>query len=257
MTEFKSYPPGTPSWVDLGSTDVAGSKSFYGALFGWDATEGTEETGGYCMFRMRGKNVAGLGPVMMEGQPPAWMTYVTVEHADATIDKVKASGGTVIVEPMDVLDVGRMAVFLDPTGAAVSVWQPRTHQGADLANEPGTLTWNELQTRDTEAAKTFYKSVFDWDAETRQDGPMAYTEWKRGNDSVGGMMEMPAEVPPQIPAYWLAYFAVDDCDASVAKAGALGGTTLAGPMDVEPGRFAVLSDPMGAVFGIIKMNAVG
>lgn len=114
-----------------------------------------------------------------------------------------------------------------------------------------------MQTRDTEAARTFYGSVFGWGAETRQDGPVAYTEWKRGNDSVGGMMDMPAEVPPQIPAYWLVYFAVDDCDASVAQAGVLGGTTLAGPMDVEPGRFAALSDPMGAVFGIIKMKAAG
>jgi len=255
VAELKSYPPGTPSWVDLASTDVSSSKAFYRGLFGWDVLDGGPESGGYSMFQKHGKNVAGLGPVMMPGQPPAWTTYVCVEDADATIAKVTAGGGTVLVAPMDVLDVGRMAVFTDPTGAAIALWQPRSHHGADLANEPGAFTWNELQTRDTEAAKAFYRSVFGWDAHTSQDGPMVYTEWKRGDDSVGGMMDMPAEVPPQIPAYWLVYFAVDDCDASVTKAAALGGATLVDPMDVAPGRFAVLSDPTGAVFAVIKMNA--
>ncbi len=256
MVEFQSYPPGTPSWVDLSSPDVAGAKAFYGALFGWQATEGSPETGGYCMFQKRGKNVAGLGPIMSEGQPPSWMTYVSVDDAGATMAKVTAAGGTTIVAPMDVLDAGRMAVFIDPTGAALALWQPAAHRGADLANEPGAFTWNELQTRDTDAAKSFYRTVFGWGAHT-QDGPMAYTEWKRGDDTVGGMMDMPAEVPPQIPAYWLVYFAVDDCDASAAEATTLGGAVLVAPMDVEPGRFAVLSDPTGAIFAVIKMKAGG
>ena len=118
VVEFKSYPPGTPSWVDLSSPDLAGAKAFYGALFGWEATEGSPESGGYCMFQKGGKNVAGLGPVMDPGQPPSWMTYVSVRDADATVAKVNAAGGTVVVAPMDVLDVGRMAVFIDPTGSA-------------------------------------------------------------------------------------------------------------------------------------------
>jgi len=257
VVEFQSYLPGTPSWVDLSSPDLAGAKAFYGALFGWEATEGSPEVGGYCMFRKGAKNVAGLGPVMDERQTPAWMTYVSVHSVDATLAKVTAAGGTVLVEPLDVLDVGRMAVLIDPTGAALALWQPRSHRGADLANEPGAFTWNELQTRDTETAKSFYQAVFDWGASTRHDGPVVYTEWKRGDDSVGGMMEMPAEVPPQIPAYWLVYFAVDDCEATVATATRLGGAALVAPMDVAPGRFAVLSDPTGAVFSVIKMNAPG
>lgn len=257
MAEFKSYPPGTPSWVDLASGDLAAAKAFYSGLFDWGVAEGGPEAGGYAMFQKGGKNVAGLGPIMMEGQPPAWTTYVTVEDADATTAKVTDAGGTVLVAPMDVLDVGRMAVYMDPTGAAIAVWQPRAHQGAELANEPGTFTWNELQTRDTEAAKAFYRAVFGWDAHTSEGATMVYTEWKRGNDSVGGMLNMPAEVPPQIPANWLVYFAVEDCDAAVAKATGLGATTLMPPMDVEPGRFAVLSDPTGAVFAVIKMNPAG
>ena len=257
MAEFKSFPPGTPSWVDLASADLAAAKAFYSGLFDWALVEGGPESGGYTMFQKGGKNVAGLGPIMMEGQPTAWTTYVSVEDADATVAKVTTAGGTVLMPPMDVLDVGRMAVFSDPTGAAMALWQPRAHHGADLANEPGTFTWNELQTRDTEAAKAFYRSVFGWDADTSEGGSMVYTEWKRGGETVGGMLEMPAEVPPQVPAFWLVYFAVEDCDNSVAKATGLGGTTLMPAMDVEPGRFAVLSDPAGAAFAVIKTNAAG
>jgi len=256
VVEFKAYPPGTPSWVDLSSTDLGGAKAFYGALFGWEATEGGPESGGYCMFQKRGRNVAGLGPVM-DRQPPSWMTYVSVQDADATCAKVSAGGGTVVVAPMDVLDAGRMAVFIDPTGAPLALWQPGAHIGAELANEPGTFIWNELQTRDTATAAAFYRSVFGWGTDTRQDGPTTYTEWKRGDDSVGGMMDMPAEVPPQIPAYWLVYLAVEDCDASAAQADGLGGAILSDPMDVAPGRFSVLSDPTGAVFAVITMNTPG
>jgi len=257
VVEFESYLPGTPSWVDLSSPDLSGAKAFYGALFGWAATEGSPEAGGYCMFQKQGKNVAGLGPVMDPAQAPAWMTYVSVHDVDATMAKVGAHGGTTLVAPMDVLDVGRMAVFLDPTGAALALWQPRAHIGADLANEPGTFTWNELQTRDTAAAAVFYGAVFGWGAASREDGYLTYTEWNRGGDSVGGMMDMPSEMPPQIPAYWLVYFAVEDCDASVTRATELGGATLLDPMDMAPGRFAVLSDPTGAVFAVIAMHGTG
>lgn len=254
MAEFTSYAPGTPSWVDLASPDLEKSRAFYGALFGWGANVGGPDAGGYTMFTKGGKNVAGGGPIMMEGQPPAWTTYVSVEDADATIEKVKKAGGMVFVEPMDVLDVGRMAVFADPTGAALALWQPKAHVGADLANEPGTFCWNELNTRDTGAAKAFYAEVFGWGSESSEGAQMAYTEWKLGGQSIGGMMDMPPMVPAEVPAHWLVYFAVEDCDATTAKANELGATTMAGPMDVEPGRFAVLSDPSGAVFAVIRMN---
>jgi len=252
MAEFTSYPPNTPSWVDLATPDIDRSKAFYGALFGWTALVGPPEAGGYTMFQKGGKNVAGAMPIMMEGQPPAWMTYVNVEDADATVDLVKKAGGTVFVEPMDVMDVGRMAVFTDPTGAAIGLWQARAHIGADLANEPGTFCWNELQTRDTAAAKAFYAEVFGWGAHTTEGEAMTYTEWQRGADSIGGMMDMPAEVPAEVPAYWLVYFAVDDCDAAVAQVRQLGGELRMGPVDLPVCRFAVVSDPEGAVFAVAK-----
>jgi predicted enzyme related to lactoylglutathione lyase len=252
MAQFTSYPPNTPSWVDLATPDLDTSKAFYGTLFGWDALEGPPESGGYTMFQKSGKNVAGGMKIMMEGQPPAWMTYVNVDDADATTDLAKKAGATVFVEPMDVMDVGRMAVFADTTGAAIGLWQPRAHIGADLANEPGAFCWNELQTRDTAAAATFYHEVFGWATRTSDMGSMTYTEWLRGDDSIGGMMDMPTDVPAEVPAYWLVYFAVEDCDATTAKANEHGGATLVPPTDIMPGRFSVLMDPTGATFGIIK-----
>jgi predicted enzyme related to lactoylglutathione lyase len=213
------------------------------------------EAGNYHMFQKGGVPVAGAGPIMMEGQPPAWTTYVSVDDADASIAKVKAAGGMVFVEPMDVLDVGRMAVFADPSGAAAAVWQPHRHIGAGLVNEPGALAWNELSTRDVPAATAFYSEVFGWEPQMADMGGMEYTLWKLGGEDMGGMMPMPAEVPAEVPSYWLAYFGTADCDASVAAATADGATLMAGPMDIPAGRFAVMADPIGAVFGVIALAA--
>ena len=161
----------------------------------------------------------------------------------------------VFVEPMDVLDVGRMAVFADPTGAACAIWQPKQHKGAGLVNEPGSLAWNELNTRDTSTAAAFYTDVFGWDPATSQMGDMVYTEWKLGGKTIGGMMTMPAQVPAEVPSHWLAYFAVADCDATVSAATGLGATVMAPPIDIPAGRFSVLLDPAGAVFGVIALQA--
>jgi predicted enzyme related to lactoylglutathione lyase len=253
MPTRTSYKPGTPSWVDLASPELAAASSFYSSLFGWDAKDQGPESGHYHMMEFGGAAVAGAASIMMEGQPPAWTTYISVDDADASIAKVKAAGGTVFVEPMDVLDVGRMAVFADPTGAAAAVWQPRRHIGAGLVNEPGALAWNELSTRDTDAAIAFYTDVFGWEAQTGQMGEMTYTMWKLDGDDIGGMMAMPPDVPAEVPSYWLAYFATADCDATVAKATGLGATLFAGPMDIPAGRFAVLADPAGAMFGVIAL----
>jgi uncharacterized protein len=255
MPTVETYEPGTPSWVDLASPDLARSVAFYTSLFGWQAHDQGPEAGGYTMLEMGGLPVAGAGPVMMEGQPSAWTTYVSVDDADATIAKVKGAGGTVFVEPMDVLDVGRMAVFADSTGAALAVWQPKLHKGAGLVNEPGSLVWNELNTRDTAAASTFYRDVFGWSAETGQMGEMEYTEWKLGGKTVGAMMSMPEQIPAEAPPFWLTYFATADCDATIAAATGLGATVVAPPMDIPAGRFAVLVDPAGAAFGVIAMRA--
>ncbi len=253
MSRVESYTPGTPSWVDLASPDVAASVTFYGELFGWEAPELAPEAGGYRMFEIGGVPVAGCGPIMMAGQPPAWTTYVSVDDADAAVAAVTDAGGTVFVPPMDVLDVGRMAVFADPTGAACAVWQPRAHTGAGLVNEPGALVWNELSTRDTAAATAFYARVFGWTANTMDMGGNDYTEWQLDGSGIAGMMAMPAEVPAEVPSYWLVYFGTTDCDATVAKASAAGATVVVPPTDIPPGRFSVLFDPTGATFAVIAM----
>ena len=253
MSRVESYASGTPSWVDLASPDVAASAAFYGSLFGWSAPDLPPEAGGYRMFEKDGVPVAGCGPIMMEGQPPAWTTYVSVVDADASVARVTGAGGTVFVPPMDVLDAGRMAVFADTTGAACAVWQPKGHPGAGLVNEPGTVVWNELSSRDPSAAVAFYTHVFGWDAHTIDMGGSDYTEWRLGGAPVGGMMERPAEMPPEVPDYWLTYFGTDDCDAAVAAAQAAGATVVVPATDIPPGRFSILLDPAGATFAVIRM----
>lgn len=251
------YAPGTPSWVELSSPDTDASAEFYGELMSWSATEpGPAETGGYRMFQHDGQNVAGLMGKMQPEQPTAWATYISVADADETAEKVTAAGGSVIVAPMDVMDIGRMAFFADPTGAAFGVWQPKAFGGADLVNEPGSLCWNEVLTRDAEANKAFYTAVFGWTAGRPQfeGAPESYTVWQVGEKNVGGMMQMSDEYfPPEIPPHWGVCFAVRDCDATVAKARELGATVTNEPMDMPIGRFAGLTDPQGASFTIMQM----
>lgn len=257
MPEKTSYAPGTPSWVDLGSPDINAAVEFYGALLGWDVHEAgdPEQTGGYRMAYLGDKSVAGMMPLMQEGQPPAWTTYVSVEDADATAAAVKGAGGSVIAEPMDVLDVGRMAVFADPAGAVFAIWQPRAHPGAGLVNEAGALCWNELNTRDPDASRAFYGAVFGWEPNEHDMGDTGtYVEWKIGEGSMGGMLDMRGRVPDEVPPHWLVYFAVDDTDAAVEKVKELGGGVAFGPVDIMAGRFAVVHDPQGAMFAVIKMS---
>jgi uncharacterized protein len=253
MPEFTSYAPGVPSWVDHAAKDLAASNSFYGSLFGWDPEDQGEEMGHYTLLRKGGKTVAGNMGTMGEGQPSAWVTYVSVVDADATVALAQKAGAMVFVEPMDVSDIGRMAVFADPTGAAIGVWQAKSFIGAELANEPGAFAWNELNTRDLPAAKAFYTEVFGWAPNDLDMGDMQYTEWKVGENSVAGMMAMPDMVPAEVPAHWLVYFGTDDTDNTVAQASALGATILVPPTDIPPGRFAVIMDPDGAAFAVIKL----
>jgi predicted enzyme related to lactoylglutathione lyase len=248
------FAAGTPSWVDLGSPDIDGSIAFYGDVFGWTASEpGPPEAGGYRFFLQDSKMVAGIGPLMNEGQPPAWLNYVTVADADASASAARDAGATVWVEPMDVMDVGRFAIISDPTGAALGLWQPGRHKGAELVNEPVSLAWNELNTRDTDAAKPFYAALFGWEAETAQMGDIEYTTWQLDGKPVGGMLAMGEQFPPEVPAHWLAYFAVEDTDAAVDRIKAAGGDVMYGPVDVPAGRFAVAGDPHRAVFGVIRL----
>jgi predicted enzyme related to lactoylglutathione lyase len=253
------YAPGTPSWVELSSPDTDASAAFYGEVMGWEATEPgpVEETGGYRMFQQSGKSVGGLMGHMQEGQPTVWATYISVADADETAGRVKDAGGNVIVEPMDVMDLGRMAFFADPTGAAFGVWQPLGFAGAEVVNEPGSLCWNEVLTRDVDADRSFYTSVFDWTPGRPQfeGAPDSYTVWQIGGRPVGGMMEMgPPYFPDEVPPHWSVCFAVADCDATVAKARELGATIAQEPMDMPIGRFATIIDPQGAPFAVMQLT---
>jgi hypothetical protein len=257
--ESEGYENGVPSWVDLGSPDLAKSKEFYGALFGWNCPEGPAEAGGYTVCDLGGKTVAGLGPQMNPDAPPNWLTYVNVDSADDTVAKVAANGGTVFMEPMDILEAGRMAVFADSLGAVIGLWQPNQHLGAQVVNEPGTYCWSELISPDLDASKAFYRAVFGWGAEDLgpEGGPVAYTEWKLGGNSIGGMLPKQDTMPADMPPYWGVYFTVADADASVARAQELGATLLMPPMDIDPGRFAMLSDPVGAFFNVLALKPAG
>ena len=250
MSERTAYEPGTPSWVDLTTTDPAAARAFYGGLFGWEAEDAgpVEETGGYAMFKLRGKQVAGVGPVMEEGRPAAWSTYVSTDDVDAAVERARDAGAAVLVEPMDVMDAGRMAVVAHPAGGAVGFWQPRDHIGAELVNEPGTLTWNQLHTRDKDGALAFYGAVFGWTLGAWDGMPVI----NLGERGIGGIMDMPPGTPDEVPAYWMTIFAVEDAAAAVAKAGELGGSVVVPPSEVPGvGRFAILTDPQGVYFGVI------
>lgn len=251
MTAKTSYSPGEPIWVDLGTPDPDASRAFYGALFGWTAPPGDEAFGGYANFELDGKKVAGLMSLMSPDQPPAWSCYVCSDDADKTTALVEQAGGSVVAPPMAVGDLGRMAVYTDVTNALFGVWQPGQHIGAELIDQEGTLTWIELGTRDQPKAHAFYATVFGWTAQQSPD----YTEFQQGGSSVAGCMDVPPGVPAEVPGYWMPYFATADVDAKAAQAEQLGGGLAAPAMDFPGGRFAVVQDPHGAVFGLLALKA--
>ena len=254
MAEFSGYAPGTPSWVDLGSADPAASRAFYAELFGWGVRElPEEEAGGYHFFTLRDKLVAGFGPA--HDEDVGWTSYMSVDDADDAAGRTEAAGGTVLMAPMDVVDTGRMAILADPTGATFGVWQAGTHKGAEIANEPVSLSWNELVTRDLDRAKAFYGEVLNW---TIDDVPLGgdhgdYSVVKVDGRGVAGMVAMDDGYPPEVPSHWLAYFAVDDADDTVRRAEKLGARVTAPPTSVPTvGRFATLSGPHGEAFAVIR-----
>jgi uncharacterized protein len=251
--EMTEHAPGTPSWVDLGSPDIDGSVAFYEALLGWTATEPgpVEETGGYRMFELRGRPVAGVGPQQAPG-PPYWTTYFTVASADDTAAAVHDAGGTVMVEPMEILTAGRMAVCADSAGAPFSVWEPREHIGAGIVNEPSSICWNELYTRDADEAAAFYGEVLGLRLATSDAG----TAFELDGRPVAGLvlMDDTERYPDGVPAHWIVYFAVADCDAALARAEELGALDTGDPTDSRYGRYAMVTDPQGAIFSVITLS---
>jgi uncharacterized protein len=256
MSERTSYVPGTPCWVDLATPDIEGAERFYGELFGWEIPElpDSPEMAGYRRARLNGKDVVGVMPLMQEGQPPAWNTHICVDDADTIARAIQENGGTMIAEPMAVSEYGRLAVFTDPEGAFFGIWEPNVFAGAELVNEPGTFSWNELETRDPGRAKEFYGAVFGWEFDEEDMGEMTYNVATVDGNRVAGMADIKGRVPDEVPAHWMTYFSVEDAEGAVEKVKAGGGTVHFGPVDLPVGRFAMAADPWGAGFAVIKLD---
>ncbi|MEV7618240.1 VOC family protein [Streptomyces sp. NPDC089799] len=253
------YRPGTPCWIDLMVPDQQAAIDFYCDLFGWQGEVGPPEFGGYAVCSLKGQPVAGIMKAMNpdgstpDPMPPSvWTTYLSTADTDATIKAGTAAGGKTIMPGHDVGDLGRMAVLADPTGAVFGLWQPREFQGAGIVNENGAVTWNELATGDTDKAGAYYRAILPVDtAPTEIPGAEGYTEFKVNDRAVGGMMGLDQH-PEGTPPHWLTYFLVDDADSTQAAAVRAGGNVLAPAFDMPVGRMAVLQDPQGAVFAVIK-----
>lgn len=249
MPEMTRYDHGVPSWVDIGMADPKAGFAFYGELFGWEGQDMGEEAGHYTIASKGGKQVAAISPAQDDPGPPRWTTYVNVDDIDAVAQKAKSAGASVVVEPMDVMTAGRMAIFQDTTGAFIAAWQPQEHLGAQLVNEPGAFVWGELATSDLAKSKAFYSDVFGWG----WAGPDEYAEAQVAGRTVCGVMPRPEGMPSEVPDHWLVYFGATDVDADADRATGLGATILVDPTDIPgTGRFAVLADPQGAAFGLYK-----
>jgi uncharacterized protein len=252
MGERTQYTPGTFCWSDLTTTDQAGAKAFYSGLFGWEAQDMPVGEGAfYSMMRVEGKSVAAIAPQPQAqremGAPSLWNSYVSVESADAALERAKELGGTMHAPAFDVMQAGRMGVVQDPQGAFLMVWQPRENIGAGLVNAPGALVWNELASPDLDASSAFYSDLFGWEIAPFADSPTPYLSIKNGGASNGGMRELESPGPPP---HWLVYFGVQDIDAGLAKVKELGGAVHAGPIDIQMAKIGVVADPQGAIFAL-------
>ncbi|MCP3760056.1 VOC family protein [Streptomyces sp. TBY4] len=253
------YKPGTPCWIDLMVPDQQAALDFYADLFGWQGEIGPPETGGYSVCTLKGKPVAGImkamnpdGSTPDPAPPTVWTTYLATDAIDAALKSVTDAGGTVMMGPMDVMDLGRMAVIADPTGAVVGLWQAGTFDGAGIVNEHGALIWNELSTGDVPAARAFYSAVLPvTTALSEMPEAAGYTEFQVDGRAVAGMMDL-GNLPPGTPPNWVPYFSADDVDEIQAAATRAGGSVMAPAFDMAAGRMAVLADPQGAVFAVIK-----
>ena len=277
MPERDGYIPGVPCWVDTSQPDPEAAVSFYGPLFGWELEDvmPPDSDGKYFMARIRGKDVAAVGSIPEAApQQAMWNTYIWVESADDTASKVRDAGGSVVMEPFDVMDAGRMAVFTDPEGAVFCVWQANQNKGAQLVNEHGTVNFNDLNTRDPEGAKSFYGSVFGWQTlelpggfemwtlpgygdHLERDNPelrenMAEMDAPKGFEDVVASLVPIGDDQPDTPPHWNVTFAVDDADAIAEKATELGGKVLMPPFDAPWVRMTIIADPQGATFTASK-----
>jgi predicted enzyme related to lactoylglutathione lyase len=244
-----------PAWVELATSDAAAARDFYARLFGWNVEVSPDpQYGGYGIAKLNDADTAGITPKQSPEAPNAWGLYIGTDDVDATARKVEAAGGTIVAAPFDVGDQGRMAVFQDPSGAFISVWKASQMRGFQTGT-PNAFGWAELNARGADRAVPFYSQVFGWTTRRSEmaAGQPPYTEFLLDGDSVAGAWEMNPAIPPDVPSYWQVYFVVDDVDAAFRKALDLGSTEMVEPQDFPGGRFAILADPQGASFGLLKV----
>jgi predicted enzyme related to lactoylglutathione lyase len=259
MREITQRGPGTFCWPELATSDQAAAKAFYAALFGWTVEEHPVGGAGvYMIFKHNNRDVAAASGMQeqqrAQGVPPHWLSYISVASADDAASKAKRLGGKEMMEPFDVMELGRMAILQDPTGATFALWQAKGHVGIRAADEPGTLVWTELLTSNAEMARDFYSKLFGWGVRERPTkwSSQPYTTFMRGDQQAGGMIQITPEMG-STPSQWLPYFGTPDSDATSARALQLGGNTIVPPSDVpEIARFAIFQDPPGAMFGILS-----
>jgi predicted enzyme related to lactoylglutathione lyase len=257
MSERTEYGTGEFCWVDLASPDVEAAAAFYGDLLGWSRQRYEPDREGYWYFRQSGKLVAGLETFRTEGQAAAWLGYVSVDDVAAAAGRVGDAGGTVLVEPLDVPGgAGSLAVCRDTEGAAFALWQPGELKGAQLVNEPGCWTWNNLLTRDVDAAIDFYSRVFGWRATQPVGAPDFIWNWQvdgqRWPEGLAGLMRMGTEMPSYVPPHWQVYLMVESVDTAVEHNKAGGGTLIFGPLDTPIARMATVVDPQGANVALLE-----
>jgi len=250
--ERSSYAPGTFCWAELSTTDQPAAKAFYSGLFGWEVEDLPLDAGGvYSMARIGGKDVAAIAAQPQQqreaGVPALWNSYISVENADACAERAKELGASVHAPAFDVMQAGRMAVIKDPQGAYFMPWQAGEQHGAALVNAPGALVWNELASPDLDASSAFYSELFGWTIAPIPDMTPTYLAIRNGEASNGGIREA---TPPGTPPHWLVYLGTEEIDSGMAKARELGGSILAGPVDIGMAKFAVTQDPQGAVFAL-------
>jgi predicted enzyme related to lactoylglutathione lyase len=252
MPDVTSYETGEPCWADVVSPDVDAAAKFYSQLFGWQADKAPQpEAGGYTMFSRNGKYVAAASPPMDDNIPPHWNVYLASSDVDDSAARIRSAGGTVLMEPFDVFDSGRMTFAVDPAGAVFGVWQAGNHIGSQLRREPGTINWAEVQTRDRAAAQPFYEQVFGYEIDVMPMATGDYVLLKLGDRPVAGMIEIQPDWG-DVPSNWSVVFEVEDCDATVARVQELGGSVIREPHSLEGvGRFAVVADPWAAAFTVI------
>ncbi|MET7684956.1 VOC family protein [Streptomyces sp. NPDC005423] len=245
-------PEGTPCWADAMFGDVEAAKSFYGEVLGWTFGESASVYGNYTQAYLDGKAVAAVVPPMPgQDAQPQWCLYLASPDAAATAAKIRENGGEVVVEPMRVGDFGTLCLARDPSGVAFGVWQGGTHEGFETTGTPGAYAWAEIYTRRPEQADAFFPAVFPYAARQMDDSGVDYRLFGIGEATVLGRMRMGEEFPPEVPPYVNVYFAVENCDDTVARAVGLGAVLRFGPMTSPFGRFAALSDPQGASFSVI------